>query len=248
MCSRGGAWGGGEAGWQREAGDKALHQGKSALQRGQRSALGAAVHAPRAAIAGAVWMHPEKSSGSQSNGQTPPKELVRLLGASCPKRKTEQTRHTLPSMCTRKHRQSGHGSVTSRKQESKEEAGARFASCRNKLLARPVRLRSARPQPDSSESTPPSHIPHLEHARRARLRAIAAPDAPCGTHSPDGMSPLWPPAPGKAIELLFAISPRLCLCASMRHWCTEAALRHRKPHSKKGFKTWFLIESRTRFQ
>lgn len=31
MCSRGGAWGGGEAGWQREAGDKALHQGKSAV-------------------------------------------------------------------------------------------------------------------------------------------------------------------------------------------------------------------------
>ncbi|CAI9159995.1 unnamed protein product [Rangifer tarandus platyrhynchus] len=189
MCSRGGAWGGGEAGWQREAGDKALHQGKSALQRGQHSPLGAAVHAPRAAIAGAVWMHPEKSSGSQSNGQTPPKEPVRLLGASCPKRKTEQTHHTLPSMCTRKHRQSGHGAVTSRKQESKG-----------------------------------------------------------GTHSPDGMSPLWPPAPGKAIELLFAISPRLCLCASMRHWRTEAALRHRKPHSKKGFKTWFLIESRTRFQ
>lgn len=71
---------------------------------------------------------------------------------------------------------------------------------------------------------------------------------PGGTHSPEGTSPLWPPAPGKAIKLLFAISPKLCLCASMWHWCTEAALWHRKPHPKKGFKTWFLIESRTRFQ
>ena len=35
-----------------------------------------------------------------------------------------------------------------------EEAGAWFTSCRNKLVAWAARLRSARPQPDSADSTP----------------------------------------------------------------------------------------------
>ena len=43
-----------------------------------------------------------------------------------------------------------------------------------------------------------------------------------GTHSLEGISPLWPPLTGKAIKLFFSVSPKLCLRDLIRCRGTEA--------------------------
>ena len=49
-----------------------------------------------------------------------------------------------------------------------------------------------------------------------------APPGKSRTHSFEGISPLCPALPGKAIKLFFL----LCLQDSVWHWCTEAEFRH----------------------
>ena len=48
-----------------------------------------------------------------------------------------------------------------------------------------------------------------------------------GSHGFEGISPLWPPLPGKAIKkkkklLFFLLHQKLCLHVSTRHWWTQA--------------------------
>ena len=60
-----------------------------------------------------------------------------------------------------------------------------------------------------------------------------------------GLEPTVAPAPGKAIKAPACISPK-SVSASIRHQWTEAALQHRKPHSKKGFTNLAPCESQGR--
>ena len=64
------------------------------------------------------------------------------------------------------------------------------------------------PTPDDLTSSQSEECPRADHA--LLLEHCKTPHYPlqCGTHSLEGISPLWPPLPGKAIKLCFSTSSK----------------------------------------